>query len=170
MSESGPHRSELDELWGVIRRLEGRIRSLELERQEPSSTPETRTSSSPLPPTPQVLRTTSPAESGQRDRDSILRGIGAWIRACLEGQRRGLSGRELLDGSSHIYLVFRSIDGAVHDPVLIFNRWSQAAGRVTFSGSSRGGFHGDSVFIGLPRRRDAELVVASAGVSWPTGQ
>ena len=96
------------------------------------------------------------------NRRAILRQIGGWIRSCLEGRRRGLSGRERLYEGNRYYLVFRNYHSRLFDPVLICDSFVAASREVKPRGSC-----GDSVFVGVPSLADGEVVVAAAGVAWP---
>ena len=58
------------------------------------------------------------------ERETVARGIGKWIRRCLRGELRGLSGRERINLQSRIYLVVRDIQGQVHDPPLVLTAGS----------------------------------------------
>ena len=182
MSGRGPEgvQAELAELRALVRDLQERVRLLELDREgvptrssgsswrrvEAPASPEGRdwAQQSNFSESPRLT-----AESSGRER--ILRRIGRWISDCLRRQRRGLSGREELRQSSRIYLLFRDYAGRVYNPVEIFPRWGDLAPRVSATGStSRTPYTGDSVYIGLPSKADAQLVVHEAGVDWPAGQ
>ena len=177
---------EVRELRVLIRDLQERVRVLEL-RQEPAETggeltSDRRTSTPPRVPSSttrlspaRVARSPTSAPSQPtvqpQDREAIVRGIGSWIRDCLAGERRGLSGRERLSQSSRIYLLFRDYHNRLSDPVEIFGRWSEIAPRVSATGyPDRNPHLGDSVFVGLPNLADARLVAQVAGVAWPAGR
>ena len=100
-----------------------------------------------------------------QERLDILSRIGLWLRSCLNEQRRGLSGRELLPEGNRFYLVVRSFRGEVFDPVLVFDSLSQAVPIVKPLGHP-----GDSVFIGLPSLQDGRLICEAAGLQWPSNR
>ena len=96
------------------------------------------------------------------ERSKTLVDIGRWLRSCLSGTRRGLSGRERLPEGSSCYLVIRARSGQVFDPVKVCRFFNEIQPLVKPRGSP-----GDSVFIGLPSYRDARLVVEAASLTWP---
>ena len=96
------------------------------------------------------------------ERSKTLVDIGRWLRSCLSGTRRGLSGRERLPEGSSCYLVIRAHSGQVFDPVKVCRFFNEIQPLVKPRGSP-----GDSVFIGLPSYRDARLVVEAASLTWP---
>ena len=98
------------------------------------------------------------------ERIAVANGIGAWVKRCLVGQLRGLSGREKIGLASKYYLVFRSIDSVVHNPPLVFSTWRDTKSKVF----SPEGQPGDSIFIGLPTKAEARLVVQAADFEEPT--
>lgn len=116
---------------------------------------------------PPETATSTPASSeagyrvGER-RVSIARNIGAWLRRALDGEDRGQSGRSEIGLGSRLYLVCRDIEGAVRNPPLVFFSWQSAKSHCV-----RQGEPGDSVFIGLPTKAEAEIAVHSAGLSIP---
>ena len=89
--------------------------------------------------------------------------IGAWVKRCLAGELRGLSGREKIPLASKYYLVFRSADLATHNPPLVYTTWRDTKAKV-YTGDNQ---PGDSIFIGLPTKAEARLVVQGAGFSEP---
>lgn len=95
-------------------------------------------------------------------REGIARNIGLWLRRALNGADRGPSGRAEIGLASRIYLVCRDIEGGVHNPPLVFFTWAAARDRCV-----RQGDPGDSVFIGLPTKTEAEIALRSAGLSIP---
>ena len=98
------------------------------------------------------------------ERQRILRGIGLWLRSCLEDRRRGLSGREKLPEGNNCYLVLRSFAGDQFNPVKVVRHFSEVTRLVKPHGSP-----GNSVFVGLPSFRDGRLVVEASGLKWPVG-
>ena len=97
-----------------------------------------------------------------QERLDILSKIGVWLRSCLNSERRGLSGRELLPEQNRFYLVVRSFRGEVFDPVRVFDHLSQVAPVVKPLGHP-----GDSIFIGLPSLEDGQVICEAAGLRWP---
>ena len=93
------------------------------------------------------------------ERETVARGIGKWIRRCLRGELRGLSGRERINLQSRIYLVVRDIQGQVHDPPLVFDRWKRCAEVVIIGKDS-----GDSIYIGRPTKTEARIALSEAGL------
>ncbi len=153
-----------------LEQLELRVAELEAERESgfqvvyPSESESSQPVASPTAVGPSVV---SPVASGSlvcSNRHQTLLQIGAWIRNCLSGKRRGLSGREKLPEGTTIYLVFRSVHGRVFDPVFVARKFQEITGLVKISGDCK-----DSVFIGLPGAEDGSVVCRAAGVTWPAG-
>ena len=97
------------------------------------------------------------------DRIEIAHRIGAWLRRCLDGRARGLSGRESLKQASSLYLVARDIKGNLFDPPKVCDSWAGTKPLV-----SNKGHLGESVFIGLPTKAESKIVVTAAGLRMPT--
>lgn len=95
------------------------------------------------------------------DREAVCRGIGQWVRRCLEGQFRGPSGRDRIPLQSRFWVVVRGIDNREYDPPLVFSSWSSAKGLVKIGAQT-----GDSIFYGVPSKREAQISVEAAGLSW----
>ncbi len=95
------------------------------------------------------------------ERDIIARGIGAWIRRCLDGLPRQTSGRDRNPLQSRYWVVVRSISGETHNPPLVFSSWSSAKGCV-----KRGSYTGDSIFFGVPSQREASTAIFAADLQW----
>ena len=97
-------------------------------------------------------------------REEVAREIGAFLRRAVDGQRRGLSGREKLSGfASKIYLVVRDFDGVTTEkPLRVFSSFATVK-RLC----SRAGSWGDSVFVGLPSIHEGQVAAAAAGCTWP---
>lgn len=89
--------------------------------------------------------------------------IGIWLRHCLDGERRGLSGREKLSLQSRFYVVVRGFDLVVHDPPRVFTSWTGARA-VTH----QHGHPGDSIFVGVPSKAEVRAVCAAAGLTVPS--
>ncbi len=151
--------------------LEQRVTALESEREsvfefvsEAASVVlpvETSVAAKDSPYSPQTP-SSSAASSLSRDRQLILGQIGVWIRSCLDGTRRGLSGREKIKEGNRVYLVFRDHGGVLFNPVRVYTRFAEVAKVVKPTGDV-----GTSIFIGLPAEEDARLVTESAGFLWP---
>lgn len=169
---SGPARAaqlrlteEVSQLRDEVDRLRVRVGLLEAERFElVTSVPgpsDTRASETPASEASEVARNqpvVPPLTAGRR---AILVGIGAWLKASLEGKRRGVSGRDSLPESSTCYIVVRNFNREVFHPVLVTHSYSEVCAET-----KRGGDPGDSIFIGLPCIRDARIVVSAANFVW----
>lgn len=92
------------------------------------------------------------------EREEACLGIGAWVRQSLAGAAHGLSGRERVSQQSRYYLVFKNFDQQVFNPPLFFESWAPCAEVV-----KRRGQLGNSIFIGLPTKRECYLVTVAAG-------
>lgn len=92
------------------------------------------------------------------EREEACLGIGAWVRQSLAGAAHGLSGRERISQQSRYYLVFKNFDQQVFNPPLFFESWAPCAEVV-----KRRGQLGNSIFIGLPTKRECYLVTVAAG-------
>ena len=128
----------------------------------------------PLPPEPQASAPSDqeldpPPEQQEstqlsdEERTLLARSIGEWVVRALAGQRRGCSGRHKNPLNNRIWLVFKDIDGNEYNPVKVCKTWAEAAPLV-----KRGQELGDSVSIGMPTKREAQVVVAAAGKKWPS--
>eukprot|EP00438_Fugacium_kawagutii_P030799 Skav221448 [mRNA] locus=scaffold140:154617:156907:+ [translate_table: standard] len=113
----------------------------------------------------------SPAEASAgpglswAEREAISADIGRYLRRALNGEHRGSSGRARLPQGSRYYIVCRTVSGAVHtNPVLILTQFSEVE-RLCDQGR---GDWGDSVFVGLPSKRE-ELAEEEEGGEEPAG-
>ena len=95
------------------------------------------------------------------ERDIIARGIGAWIRRCLDGLPRQSSGRDRNPLQSRYWVVVRGISGETFDPPLVYSSWHSAKSCV-----KRGSYTGDSIFFGVPSQREASTAIFAAGLQW----
>lgn len=95
-------------------------------------------------------------------RETILRGIGEWLRRNLEGDHRGNSGRFRLPESSRHYIIIRDHTGQVYSPVLVVDNFAQAKHLCCKSGS-----WGNSVFVGLPSLQDVRICLEGGNFSCP---
>ena len=113
-----------------------------------------------LDPPPEQQEST---QLSDEERTLLARSIGEWVVRALAGQRRGCSGRHKNPLNNRIWLVFKDIDGNEYNPVKVCKTWAEAAPLV-----KRGQELGDSVSIGMPTKREAQVVVAAAGKKWPS--
>ena len=121
-------------------------------------------SPSGLEPTPVTSATgaSASAQDSAEQRAAACREIGLFLRRAVSGQHRGASGRDRLNQQSRLWLVVRDFRGELKDPVVVCNRFSQCA-QLCKQGSDCG----DSVFVGLPARRDVIAVCAAGGFQLP---
>ena len=96
------------------------------------------------------------------ERESICRQIGTWLARAIGGDHRGASGRDRLRLSSRVWIVARDFEGQDCNPVVVCNTFHACRHLV-----KRGQDCGESLFLGLPSKREAQLVVACAGLDWP---
>eukprot|EP00435_Cladocopium_sp_Y103_P025450 s4131_g6.t1 len=87
------------------------------------------------------------------ERRAVARGIGLWLKRCVEGELRGPSGRDQINLPSKLYLVVRDIHQKVYNPPLIFFTWAEAKALCVLRGQPS-----DSIFIGLPSKEEAREV------------
>lgn len=105
---------------------------------------------------------TSGCSLSWEEREAVCEEIAGWVRRCLQSNHRGASGRDRIHLSSRVWLVFRSFEGEVFDPVVVCRTFGACKQLV-----KRGEELGDSVFVGLPSDREARRVVSFAGANWP---
>lgn len=153
---------EISILRAQLARLELRVAQLESEREEGFEFVKDSKSEASS-----VLPVSSPAVCSQvvpqtSDRARVLTEIGRWLRAALDGRRRGSSGRDGLPEPNRVYLIARDIEYKEYNPVLVLHRWNQAERLV-----KRKGDLGDSVFVGLPALSDVEPVCKAAQLQLP---
>ena len=99
------------------------------------------------------------------ERERIAVGVGQFLRRAVLGEHRGSSGRDQIRQSSRIYLICRDSAGIVYtNPVKIVHTFREAT-----EACSRAGSWGDSIFVGLPSKREVKVCLTSAGFSWPEG-
>ena len=135
---------QITELISRVESLELRLAELE-SRPAPSEFELVSEVASSFHPISETRRAAPEAEPEDPDRTAALRHIASWIRSTLAGRRRGLSGRERIEGGNRCYLVFRDFSGRLWDPVF-FSLDFQEVSRLV----KPAGVPGDSVFIGLP--------------------
>lgn len=97
------------------------------------------------------------------DRIRISRGIGHWLRRCLDSENRGSSGRDQIPLQSKFYLVARDVKLVNHNPPLVFTSWREAKPHCQVAGSP--GI--DSIYVGLPAQQDVWIVAEAAGLVVP---
>ena len=97
----------------------------------------------------------------ETSRAAAARQIGEFLRRAVSGERRGSSGRDLIPQASRYWVVVRSFDQEVFDPIRVYSKWEKAKSVV-----KRGSDLGDSVFIGLPALEDTRIAVQAGGFSW----
>lgn len=98
-------------------------------------------------------------------REEVAKEIGRFLRRCLNGEQRGLSGRERLKHlASRHYVVARDCAGRPYNPVKVYGSY-----REMKSECLSGGDCGEAVFVGVPSLKEAKLAVAIAGLLWPGG-
>ena len=108
------------------------------------------------------------SSSGYTDSDGLVRTeaaeeTGRYFLRCLEGSRRGLSGRERVKLGNRVYVLIRDINGVViTDPVRVIYTYSELKPLV-----SRGSTFGDSIFAGFASKWEVRIAVATAGFRWP---
>ena len=110
---------------------------------------------------PSIAASVPAATQLETSRAAAARQIGQFLRRAVSGHRRGSSGRDLIPQASRYWLVVRSFDEEVFDPVRVYSKWEKAKPVV-----KRGSDLGDSVFIGLPALEDIRIVVEAGGFSW----
>ena len=96
------------------------------------------------------------------EREAVCEEIAGWVRRCLQSHHRGASGRDRIHLSSRVWIVFRSFEGELYDPVAVCRTFAACKKLV-----KRGEELGDSVFVALPSDREARRVVSFAGAHWP---
>lgn len=98
-------------------------------------------------------------------RETVAREIGAFIRRALNGSYRGSSGREKLKQlSSRYYIVVKTFDGQIfRDPVRVYTKFNEVRAVC-----QQGGDWGDSIFVGVPSKREGSIAVRAAGLTWPS--
>lgn len=171
--------SELEEVKDRCYKLEGDLVDFKLQREFEVVDPVPLTTSSPTPPSSgsgsAAAATSSPiplssgystlvaAPELPSDRAEVARSVGAWILRCLQDLPRGSSGRNKIKEGSSLYLVVRTIDGAEFNPPKVLFSWKEAKTLV-----SRGTSFGNSIFVGLPTKADALLVLETAKLKIPS--
>ena len=108
-------------------------------------------------------------------RVSIAERTGLWVASRLANISVGSSPRSENSPQNRIWLVFRSSNGLVFDPVFKSWNWGACSHLVATSRQrgprpgllgSRTTANEQSIFIGQPSDREAEIVCEVAGVGW----
>ena len=171
-------REELRTLVRRVDRLADRVRELELRERAVTPTPSreehfpfgspgsyTGPAVPPLPSYTGGVASTStvPAVQDPAECQIICGEIGRFLHRALAGSHRGNSGRNKLRAGSTVYLVVRDWAGVVTtEPCRLVYRFSEVRNLC-----SRNGQWGDSIFVGLPSRREVEWVCAAAEFGVP---
>ena len=113
------------------------------------------------PAAPTASASASSQETGEQ-RAAACREIGLFLRRAVNVLHRGASGRDRLSQQSRLWLVVRDFEGTRRDPVVVCHKFSQCAQLC-----KRGSECGDSVFVGLPARRDVIAVCAAGDFQLP---
>ena len=154
-------RRELASLRALVGELKLRLETLEAQSEfsvvgnTPPSSPGTRLA-------PEASPAGVTASSLGPDRVAAAQSIGAWLKRCLAGQRRGLSGREKIQQASRYYLVVRDSSGTDYNPPLVFASWKDTKDRVYVQGQP-----GDSIFVGIPTKEEGRIALLAAGLPVP---
>ena len=96
------------------------------------------------------------------EREELAREVGRFLRRSLEGDCRGGSGRDRIRASSRLYLIIRDIEGTVFDPIRVVGTYAEVKGLC-----QRNGSFGDSIFVGLPSKRELIECAAAGGFTLP---
>ncbi len=97
------------------------------------------------------------------EREELARGVGRFLRRSLEGDCRGGSGRDRIRSSSRLYIIVRDVEGRVFDPIRVVGTYTEVKSLCQRSGSFR-----DSIFVGLPSRRELFECAAAGGFTLPS--
>eukprot|EP00435_Cladocopium_sp_Y103_P012467 s3412_g3.t1 len=133
-----------------------RLRVAALERARDSDFEVISAAPSEPPPAPAATTPLVLSSSGiSEERREVARGIGRWLKRCVEGELRGPSGRDQINLPSKLYLVVRDIHQKSYNPPLIFFTWAEAKALCVLRGQPS-----DSIFrfIGLPSKEEAREV------------
>ena len=110
-----------------------------------------------------VISSRVPAtEPDQELREEAARQTGRFFDRALRGVTRGPSGRERVNLANRCYVLVRDRHNIVHDPVIVFQRFSDLRPHV----SQNGGF-ADSIFAGFSSAWEAEIATHTAGLAYP---
>lgn len=97
-------------------------------------------------------------------RETVAKEIGQFLRRAIDGSSRGSSGREKLGKlTSRYYLVIRDVGGnSYHHPVRVLTRFNDVRALCQHKGE-----WGDSIFVGVPSKREGSIAARTAGLTWP---
>lgn len=124
-----------------------------------------------VPEVPESASGSAAAETGEFGgpyswtfREAVAKEIGHFLRRSLSGNYRGSSGREKVkELSSRFYLVVRDYEGNLYQrPVRVLTRFSEVRALC-----QRGGDWGDSIFVGVPSKREGLIAARTAELQWP---
>ena len=96
------------------------------------------------------------------EREELAREVGRFLRRSLEGDCRGGSGRDRIRASSRLYCIVRDIEGRVFDPIRVVGTYTEVKALCQRNGSFR-----DSIFVGLPSKRELIECAAAGGFTLP---
>ena len=96
------------------------------------------------------------------EREELAREVGRFLRRSLEGDCGGGSGRDRIRASSRLYLIVRDIEGRVFDPIRVVGTYTEVKALCQRNGSFR-----DSIFVGLPSKRELIECAAAGGFTLP---
>jgi hypothetical protein len=160
--ESGVSKAEFQALLLVVEGLQKRVEHLERQLSSTQSAGSSEFELVVTEPSSTAASTAEAATSLTAERLGAARLIGAWIRRCLRGEPRGLSGREKISLASRFYIVVRDFDLVNYNPPRVFSSWGEAK-----TLTHRLGQPGDSIFVGVPSRAEVRAVCAAADLETP---
>ena len=97
----------------------------------------------------------------EEERRAVAREVGRFLRAQLDGQLSGPSGRDKIALPNRVYVVCRDIEGKLYNPPLVLERFYEVRNIC-----KRGTGFGSSVFVGLPSKWEARVAVEAASLRW----
>lgn len=95
------------------------------------------------------------------EREVLAAKVGRFLRAALTGGHRGESGHKEILAGSRFWIVVRGYSGELYSPVRVFGRRALAERLV-----KKGGLVGDSVFVGLPSKREVQRAIEAGRFEW----
>lgn len=102
--------------------------------------------------------------SDQEGRRVLAEQIGRFLGRAARGENRGSSGRDRLRLSNRCYLIIADFEGVRLDPPIYTQQFSEVRSRC-----KRGPACGNSIFVGLPSRWEAEVAARESGLPLPAG-
>lgn len=110
----------------------------------------------------------TPGASAELDiglRERAATETGLYFRRCLSGERRGPSGRDLVNLAPFFYVVVQEFNGPRHErPILCYTNYRAVLQLV--QNPARPGDFGTSIFAGFHEEWEARLAVSTAGLLW----